>query len=262
MSKSTPFNGKNKFWFAGKKTPPMAEVSDVWTHQKRQNPFTSLGNSLQSCKGPWRNPRRNATDSATRNQTRCALKSALRIVKLCCAVPLPCCTFLGFLGGKQGSSPNRGQSLVEWGDFLSVLLFFCPSICPSIHPFPPLGHQTRHEAQIWGLASQAWGQRLRLLERACLCYWSKSAKKTFVKVLSVPLYSHINYNKFKQTTKNLRHVFGGPPGRLQLHLEASGINQTRYNQRDFLKTHPGSSWQAIPAHSGPVACVCPLQTFN
>ena len=47
-----------------------------------------------------------------------------------------------------GSGPDRGQSLVEWGDFLSVLLFFCPSICPSIHPFPPLGHQTRHEAQI------------------------------------------------------------------------------------------------------------------
>ena len=90
----------------------------------------------------------------------------------------------------------------------------------------------------------------------------KSTRKTFFKVLSVPLCSHINYNKFKRTTKNLRHVFGGPPGRLQLHLEASGINQTRYNQRDFLKTHPGSSWQAIPAHSGPVACVCPLQTFN
>ena len=67
----------------------MAEVSDVWTHQKRQNPFTSLGNSLQSCKGPWRNPRRNATDSATRNQTRCALKSALRIVKLCCVTCKP-----------------------------------------------------------------------------------------------------------------------------------------------------------------------------
>ena len=27
---------------------------------------------------------------------------------------------LGFYGGRQGSGPDRGQSPVEWGDFLSV----------------------------------------------------------------------------------------------------------------------------------------------
>ena len=147
--------------------------------------------------------------------------------------------------------------------------FVCPSVFLSVHlsvhpSFSPSGP-----------SDQAWGPDLRPSQPglrpeasfvgeslSLFYYWSKSAIKTFFKVSSVPLCSHINYNKFKQTTKNLRHVFGGPPGRLQLHLEASGINQTRYNQRDFLKTHPGSSWQAIPAHSGPVACVCPLQTFN
>ena len=46
---------------------------------------------------------------------------------------------LGFHGGRQGSGPNRGQSPVEWGDFLSVC------------PFPPLGHPARSEAQPDGL---------------------------------------------------------------------------------------------------------------
>ena len=50
-------------------------------------------------------------------------------------VLLPCSTFLGFHGGKQGSSPDRGQSPVEWGDFLYVCLS------------PPLGHPARPEAQ-------------------------------------------------------------------------------------------------------------------
>ena len=30
---------------------------------------------------------------------------------------------LGFHGGRQGSGPDRGQSPVEWGDFLSICLF-------------------------------------------------------------------------------------------------------------------------------------------
>ena len=34
---------------------------------------------------------------------------------------------LGFHGGKQGSGPNKGQSPVDWGDFLSVH----PSVWPS-----------------------------------------------------------------------------------------------------------------------------------
>ena len=33
---------------------------------------------------------------------------------------------LGFLMGRQGSGPDRGQSPVEWGDF--------PSVCPSVRP--------------------------------------------------------------------------------------------------------------------------------
>ena len=37
---------------------------------------------------------------------------------------------LGFHGGRQSSGPNRGQSPVEWGDFLSVGTFICPSIPP------------------------------------------------------------------------------------------------------------------------------------
>ena len=36
------------------------------------------------------------------------------------AVPLPCSTFSLSHGGRQGSGPDRGQSPVEWGDFLSV----------------------------------------------------------------------------------------------------------------------------------------------
>ena len=46
---------------------------------------------------------------------------------------------LGFHGGRQGSGPDRGRSPVEWGDFPSVRL----SVCPSVHPFPPLGHPPR-----------------------------------------------------------------------------------------------------------------------
>ena len=41
-------------------------------------------------------------------------------------VPLPCSTFLGFHGGKQGSGPDRGQSPVEWGGF---------SVCPFLSSF-------------------------------------------------------------------------------------------------------------------------------
>ena len=83
------------------------------------------------------------------------------------AVLLPCSTFifewdcLSFLAGKQGSSPNKGQSPIECDDF--------PSICLSIYLFPPLGHPARPGAQparseaqharpeAWGLAGWAWG---------------------------------------------------------------------------------------------------------
>ena len=51
----------------------------------------------------------------------------------------PCPTLLGFHMGKQGSNPNRGRSSVKWRDF--------PSVCPSICPFPPLGHPAWPEAQ-------------------------------------------------------------------------------------------------------------------
>ena len=44
------------------------------------------------------------------------------------AVPSPCSTFLGSLGRKHGSGPNRGQSPVEWGDFPSVHPFISPAI--------------------------------------------------------------------------------------------------------------------------------------
>ena len=48
-----------------------------------------------------------------------------------------------FLGGKQGSGPNKGQSPVEWADFPAV----CQSICSSICLFSPLGHPARSEAK-------------------------------------------------------------------------------------------------------------------
>ena len=45
---------------------------------------------------------------------------------------------LGFHGGRQGSGPDRGQSPVESGDFLSVCTYVCPFVYPSplwaIHP--------------------------------------------------------------------------------------------------------------------------------
>ena len=53
--------------------------------------------------------------------------------------------FLGFLGGKQGSGPNRGRSPVEWGDFPYVRSFVCPYDRLSVRP--PLGHPARPEAQ-------------------------------------------------------------------------------------------------------------------
>ena len=40
---------------------------------------------------------------------------------------------LGFHGGMQGSGPDRGQSPVEWGDFLSICLSVCPPLW-AIHP--------------------------------------------------------------------------------------------------------------------------------
>ena len=57
---------------------------------------------------------------------------------------------LGFHGGRQGSSPDRGQSPVEWGDFPSVRM----SVCTSVRSFLPLGHPAR--PQIWLAGPQAW----------------------------------------------------------------------------------------------------------
>ena len=51
---------------------------------------------------------------------------------------------LGFHGGRQGSGPNRGQSPVEWGDFL----FVCPSVRTSV--CSPL------RLQGWLAGPQAW----------------------------------------------------------------------------------------------------------
>ena len=69
---------------------------------------------------------------------------------------------LGFHGGRQGSGPDRGRSPVEWGDFPSVRT----SVRTSIHPFPPLNHPARPEAQPasqpslrlqgWLAGPQAW----------------------------------------------------------------------------------------------------------
>ena len=49
---------------------------------------------------------------------------------------------ISFHGRRQGSGPDKGQSPVEWGDFL----FVCSSVCPFVCP-PPLGHLPRSEAQ-------------------------------------------------------------------------------------------------------------------
>ena len=67
---------------------------------------------------------------------------------------------LGFHGGRQGSGLNRGQSPVEWGDFLFVRPFVCSSIRP-----PPLaglqawlaGPQTLLAGpQTWLTGPQTW----------------------------------------------------------------------------------------------------------
>ena len=43
--------------------------------------------------------------------------------------------------GKQGSGPDRGQSPVEWRDFVRT------SVCPYVHLSPSLGHPAKPEAQ-------------------------------------------------------------------------------------------------------------------
>ena len=72
------------------------------------------------------NPSINPKIMLMKNQSPKGIKSA---------VSLPYSSFLGSHGGKQGSGPNRGQSRVEWGDFVSV------------HSFPPRGHPARPDAQ-------------------------------------------------------------------------------------------------------------------
>ena len=59
--------------------------------------------------------------------------------------------FFSFLG----SNPNRGQSPVEWGDFV------CPSVCPYVRLSPSLGHPAKPEAwlagpEAWLAGPQAW----------------------------------------------------------------------------------------------------------
>ena len=55
----------------------------------------------------------------------------------------PCPAFYSFwveVGLQRGSGPDRGQSPVEWGDFLSFHPFIPigPSLCLSIRPITPL----------------------------------------------------------------------------------------------------------------------------
>ena len=59
------------------------------------------------------------------------------------AVPLPYFSLLAF--GKQGSSPDKGQSPVEWGDFPYVHLPACP-LPPLSHPARPGTQPARAEA--------------------------------------------------------------------------------------------------------------------
>ena len=54
---------------------------------------------------------------------------------------------LGFHGGRQGSSPDRGQSPVELGDFLSILLIIRLSVPPLGHPARSMAKPARPEAQ-------------------------------------------------------------------------------------------------------------------
>ena len=49
----------------------------------------------------------------------------------------PLYSFWVKVGLKWGSSPDRGQSPVEWRDFPSVRPSVCLSVHPSVRPFPP-----------------------------------------------------------------------------------------------------------------------------
>ena len=60
---------------------------------------------------------------------------------------------LGFHGGRQGSGLDRGRSLVEWGDFPSVHLSVCLSVCSFI---PPSGPFWLAGPQVWQAGPQAW----------------------------------------------------------------------------------------------------------
>ena len=57
---------------------------------------------------------------------------------------------LGFHGGRQGSGPDRGQSPVEWGDFLSIH----PSICSQTWLAGPEAWLAGPEA--WAAGPEAW----------------------------------------------------------------------------------------------------------
>ena len=60
--------------------------------------------------------------------------------------PCPALLFLVFLGGKQGSSPDRGQSPQEWGDYIS---------CVRVG-----GRTDKSQITIWrGFALREWNNR-------------------------------------------------------------------------------------------------------
>ena len=73
---------------------------------------------------------------------------------------------LGFHGGRQGSGPNKGQSPVEWGDFLFVHLFIRQPVPPLAQPAGPEAQPDMPEAgglagwlagpQIWLAGPQIW----------------------------------------------------------------------------------------------------------
>ena len=85
---------------------------------------------------------------------------------------------LGFHGGRQGSSPNRGQSPVEWGDFLyirpSVGLSVCPYIClsplwviqPGLRPSQPGLRPSQPDPQVDHPGPLAGFQTLKLALQA------------------------------------------------------------------------------------------------
>ena len=86
------------------------------------------------------------------------------------AVPLPCSTFLSFHGGKQGSSLNKGQSPVEWGDF--------PYVCSFV-----LGWASDLTGWASGLAG--WASGLAGILQDFVPYWGRCPKNGFASALEM-----------------------------------------------------------------------------